>query len=63
MATTIRQELEDEFLSTIRKGQDIALDALKPLVQAVQYGIPTMPTVRRPFADRLPTAHAVAADG
>ncbi len=35
MATTIRQELEDEFLSTIRKGQDIALDALKPLVQAV----------------------------
>ena len=42
------------FLSTIRKGQEIALDALKPLVEAVHYVIPTMPAVRaarRPAAD------------
>ena len=31
MATTIRQELEEEFLSTTRKGEEIALEALKPL--------------------------------
>jgi hypothetical protein len=63
MATTIRQELEDEFLSTIRKGQEIALEALKPLAEAVHYVIPTMPVVRVPLADRLPTAHQVVADG
>ena len=63
MATTIRQELEEEFLSTIRKGQEIALDALKPLVEAVHYVIPTMPTVRVPFVGWLPTAHEVVADG
>ncbi|HUB21843.1 MAG TPA: hypothetical protein VMA97_05490 [Streptosporangiaceae bacterium] len=63
MATTIRQELEEEFLSTIRKGQEIALDALKPLVEAVHYVIPTMPTVRVPLAGWLPTAHEVVTDG
>ncbi len=63
MATTIRQELEEEFLSTIRKGQEITLDALKPLVEAVHYVIPTMPVVRVPLADRLPTAHAVVTGG
>jgi len=63
MATTIRQELENEFLSTIRKGQEIALDAVKPLVEAVHYVVPTMPTVHVPFADLLPTAHDVVTDG
>lgn len=63
MATTMRQELEEDFLSTIRKGQEIALDALKPLVEAVHYVVPTMPTVRVPFVDRLPSAHEVVTDG
>jgi hypothetical protein len=63
MATSIRQELEEEFLSTIRKGQEITLEALKPLVDAVHYVIPTMPVIRLPLADRLPTAHAVVAGG
>jgi hypothetical protein len=63
MAATITQELEDEFLSTVRKGEEIALDALKPLVEAVHYVIPTMPVVRVPFAGLLPTAHEVVADG
>ena len=43
MAAAIGQELEEEFLSTIRKGQEIALDALKPLVEAVHYVIPRCP--------------------
>ena len=63
MATTIRQELEEEFLATIRKGEDIALDALKPLVEAVHFVVPTMPTIHVPFADRLPTVHEVVSDG
>jgi hypothetical protein len=61
MAATIGQELEVEFLSTIGKGQEIALDALKPLVEAVHYVIPAMPAVRVPLAGRLPTAPAVVA--
>jgi len=63
MATTIRQELEQEFLSTVRKGQEIALDALKPLVKAVHYAVPTMPTVRVPLAGLLPTGHEAVAEG
>jgi 2-keto-4-pentenoate hydratase len=62
MATTIRQELDEEFLSTIRKGQELTLEALKHLVEAVHYVIPTMPVVRVPLASRLPTAHEVVAD-
>jgi len=63
MATTIRQELEEEFLATIRKGEDIALDALKPLVEAVHYVIPAMPMVHVPFVDRLPAVNEVVTDG
>ena len=63
MATTVRQELEEEFLSTIRKGQETALWALKPLVEAVHHATPAMPAVRVPLAGLLPTAHEAVADG
>ena len=63
MATTIRQELEEELLTIIRKGEDITLDAVKPFVEAVHFVIPVMPTVHVPFADRLPTAHDILTDG
>ena len=63
MGTTAREELQDEFLSTLRKGQDIALDALKTLVETIQFATPAMPAVRVPLADRLPTAHEVVAGG
>ena len=62
MNTTVREELQDEFLSTLRKGQEIALDALKTLVESVQAVTPAMPTIRVPLADRLPTAHEVVAN-
>jgi hypothetical protein len=61
VAATIRQELEKDFLFTIRKGQGIALGAVKPLVPAVHYVIATMPVVRVPLARLLPTAHEAAA--
>ncbi len=63
MATTVRQELEEEFLSTIRKGQETALGALKPLVEAVHHVIQTMPAVRVPLAGLLPTPREAVADG
>lgn len=62
MATTIGQELEEEFLSVIRKGEEIALEALKPLVEAVHYVVPTMPVVRMPLAGLLPTGHEAVAE-
>jgi hypothetical protein len=63
MATTVREELQDEFLSTLRKGQGIALDALKTLVETIQFVTPGMPAIHVPLADRLPTAHQVVAGG
>lgn len=63
MATTIGQKLEEEFLSTIRMGQETALEALKPLAGALHYVIPTMPVVRVPLAGLLPTAHDAVAGG
>jgi len=63
MAITAREGLEDEFMSTLRKGQEIALDALKTLVETVQFVAPVMPVVHVPLARRLPTAHQVVADG
>ena len=60
MATTIRQKLEEEFLSTIRMGQETALELL---AEALHYVIPTMPVVRVPLAGLLPTAHDAVAGG
>jgi hypothetical protein len=61
MATTVREDLQEEFLSTLRKGQEIALDALKTLVETVQFVTPPMPVIRVPLAGRLPAAHDVVA--
>ena len=61
MATAVREGLQDEFLSTLRKGQEIALDALKTLVETIQSVTPTMPAVRVPLAGRLPGPHEVVA--
>jgi hypothetical protein len=61
MATTVREDLQEEFLSTLRKGQEIALDALKVVVETVQFVTPPMPAIRVPLAGRLPTAHSMVA--
>ncbi len=61
MAITVREELQEEFLSTLRKGQEIALDALKTLVETIQFITPGMPAIHVPLADRLPTPHEVVA--
>jgi hypothetical protein len=50
MAATIMEKRQDEFLSTLRKGQDITLDALKTLVETIQYVAPKMPAIHVPTA-------------
>jgi hypothetical protein len=54
MASTLTKELEEGFLSTTRKSQEIVLDALKTWVDTVQAYTPTLPSIQIPFADRLP---------
>ena len=60
MASTnsTQQELQDQFLSIVRKGQEIALDAIKSMVDTVQTITPKIPTVDVPFADKLPKPQA-----
>jgi hypothetical protein len=54
MASTLTKELEEGFLSTTRKGQEIVLDVLKTWVDTVQAYTPSLPAIQIPFADRLP---------
>jgi hypothetical protein len=54
MASIPTQELQEEFLSTIRKSQDIVLEAIKTWVETVQSVAPKIPAVQVPLADKLP---------
>jgi len=62
-STSTQQELQDQFLSIVRKSQEIALDAIKSIVDTVQTITPKIPSVDMPFADRLPKPQDVVADG
>lgn len=61
--TSTQKELQDQFLSMVLKGQEIALDAIKTMVDTVQTITPKIPAVDVPFADRLPKPHDVVAGG
>ena len=63
MPSTTQQELQDQFLSIVRKSQEIALDAIKSMVDTVQTITPKIPSVDVPFADRLPKPQDVVASG
>jgi hypothetical protein len=62
MSTTVQEEPQDKFLPTLRKGQEVALDALKTLVEAVQFVAPASRAVHLRMARRLPPAHQMVAD-
>jgi hypothetical protein len=62
-ASTVTQELQDQFLSTVRKSQEIALEAIKTMVDTIQNITPKIPSVSVPFADRLPKPEDVVASG
>ncbi len=59
--STLTKDLQDQFLSTVRKGQEVALDAIKTMVDTVQTITPKLP-VSVPFADKLPKPHDVVAN-
>ena len=61
--TTTQQELQDQFLSIVRKSQEMALDAIKSMVDTVQTITPRIPAVDVPFADRLPKPQDLVASG
>ena len=62
-STTPTQELQDQFLAIVRKSQEMALDAIKTMVDTVQTITPKIPSVDMPFADRLPKPQDVVASG
>jgi len=61
MANTVTQELQDQFLATVRKSQEIALEAIKTMVDTIQNITPKVPSVDLPFADKLPRPQEVVA--
>jgi len=61
MTSTVTEELQDQFLSTVRKSQEIALDAIRTVVDTVQSVTPKIPSVSLPFADKLPKPEDVVA--
>lgn len=61
-AATVTQELQESFLSAVRKSQDITLHAMKVWVGAVEYFTPKVSYDHLPFAGQLPKAHEVVAD-
>jgi hypothetical protein len=61
MASNPTQELQDEFLSTIRKSQETVIDAIRTWVETVQSAVPKMPSVQVPGADQLPKPEEVVA--
>ena len=62
-STSTQQELQDQFLSMVRKGQEIALDVIKSMVDSVQTITPNIPSFDVPFADKLPKPQDVVASG
>jgi hypothetical protein len=61
MASTATQDLQDEILSTVRKGQESVVDAIRTWVETIQSMTPKVPAVDLPFADQLPKPEEVVA--
>jgi hypothetical protein len=62
-STSTQQELQDQFLSIVRKSQEMALDAIKSMVDTIQTITPKIPSVDVPFAEKLPKPQDVVASG
>ena len=61
MPSTPTQDIQDEFLSTIRKSQETVIDAIKSWVETVQSITPKIPSIQVPGADKLPKPEDVVA--
>jgi len=56
------QQVQDEFLNTIRKSQETVIEAIKSWVEAVQSITPKLPSMNVPLADKLPKPEEVVAN-
>ncbi len=54
MPSNPADQMQDEFLSAIRKSQNIVLEAIKTWVESAQAVTSKVPSVQLPFADQLP---------
>jgi len=66
MASNVTQDIQEQLLSTIRKSQEMTIDALKTWVETVHSltaSLPSIPSISLPLADRLPNPHEVVARG
>jgi hypothetical protein len=61
MASNPTQDLQNEFLSTIRKSQESVIDAVRNWADTVQSVVPKGPSVQVPLADQLPKPEEVVA--
>ena len=59
--TTSTQELQDEILKTVRKGQEAVVDAIQTWADAVQSVKPSLPDLPLPVTDTLPQPAEVVA--
>ena len=61
MASTPTQDLQNEFLNTIRKSQETVIDAIRTWVETVQSITPKIPAVQMPGAGKLPKPEEIVA--
>jgi hypothetical protein len=54
-------ELQDEFLTAIRKSQDTVIDAIKSWVDTVQSAVPPVPAIQLPAGVQAPKPEEVVA--
>jgi hypothetical protein len=61
MASYPTRELQEEFLSAIRKTQETLIEGVRTWVDTVQSMTPKVPMVPMPFAEQLPRPEQVVA--
>jgi hypothetical protein len=59
---TATQEMQSQFLDSIRKSQEAVVDALRTWAEAVHSVTPPLPVSTVPFADKLPKPSELVAD-
>ena len=61
MASNPAKDMQEEFLSAIRKSEETVIEAIKTWVETVQSIMPKVPSVQVPGADKLPKPEDVVA--
>ena len=59
---TATQELQAQFLDSVRKSQEAVVDTLRTWAETVHSMTPALPVSAAPFADKLPKPGELVAD-